>query len=617
MLLELKNVNFSYAGDPVLSDVSFTLHEGERAGLIGGNGEGKTTLIKLMLGLLAPDGGEVTRKNSVRIGYLEQSGGLESDKAVYAAMEEVFAEDRELISRLRETENEMATADENTLRIHSARCESLTRRIAARDSYHYDVRIRTVLCGMGFEKNFSQIVSTMSGGEKTRLKLCKLLLEEPDLLVLDEPTNHLDISTLFWLEEYLASFKGALFIVSHDRYFLDRLTSRTLEIERGRLYTYKGNYTKYRVLKEKRVKELRRAYEKQQEEVARLTDYVNRNIVRATTAKSALSRVNKLERMELLEKPLPPPEPPRFRFLYDERPYERVIFADRFDLAAGGKTLLTNASFTLMRGERCAIVGDNGTGKSTLLKFLLSGSDRVNLGRFVRIAYYDQENADLDPEERMLDAFWGKNMRLSQTEARAVLARAGLEAEDIDKKVKELSGGMRAKLELALLEARRGNTLLLDEPTNHLDLPAREALEDALKQFDGTLLFVSHDRRFIEALADKILLIENGELKEFKGSYTAFLEARKAVPSEPVERREKKPIEGYRSKEERAREAQKRQRIQEVERQLMALEREEEELNAALIEHAADYQKVQEISKKLDMVRLKSDALYEEYDKLI
>ncbi len=618
MLLSLENITFGYNGVPVIKDASFSLHENERVGFIGGNGEGKTTLLRLVLGELVPDQGNVFRKNGLRVGYLEQSGGLESNASVYSAMEEVFAEDKRLVSRLRATEKELSLADEGRLKSLSGEIESLNKRIAARDSYHFDVRIKTVLNGMGFAEVYEQIVSTMSGGEKTRLKLCRLLLEEPELLILDEPTNHLDIKTLFWLEEYLTSYKGALFVVSHDRYFLDKLTSRTLELERGRLSYYKGNYTKYKQLKAEELLRKQREYEKQQEEIARLQDYVDKNLVRATTAKSALSRVNKLERMDVLEKPVPPPAPPRFCFTYEEKPYEKTVFVPQFDLYAEEKKLLSNVEFTLMRGEKCALTGDNGTGKTTLLKFLLSKDPRIQLGKFVRIAYYDQENADLAPEDRVLDAFWGKHSLLSQTEARKILAQCGLDAEDIDKKVKELSGGLRAKLELALLEARHGNVLFLDEPTNHLDLPAREALEDALKAFDGTVLFVSHDRRFIEAVANKIILLENGTLEEYSGSYQSFLDEKKTQKPAP-ERKEKAQAtgNGYRSKEERAKEARIKARTKEIEQRLEALEAEEESLNNALAECAADYRKVREITDRLNEIHTQSGALYDEYETLI
>ncbi len=618
MLISLENVTFGYRGVPNVENVSFGIAENERVGILGGNGEGKTTLLKLMLGQLSPDEGNVFRKNGLRLGYLPQNGGFESDSTVYGAMQEVFAEDERLLSRLRTAEEKLATASSREIAALSSEIESLMKRIAARDSYHTDVRIKTVLGGMGFEGVHERAVSTLSGGEKTRLKLCRLLLEEPELLILDEPTNHLDIKTLFWLEDYLSAQKGALLIVSHDRYFLDRLTSRTLELERGRVTSYKGNYSKYLVLKEERRKEELRAYEKQQEEIARLKDYVDKNLVRATTASSALSRVNRLERMEILEKPAPPPEPPRFRFTYRERPSETVVSAERFDLRAGDKFLLKDASFTLMRGEKCALTGDNGTGKTTLLKFLLSERAGVRHGRFVKIAYYDQENADLDPEERSLDAFWGKNSFLTQTEARKILAGAGLGAEDVGKQVKELSGGQRAKLELSLLEAKQGNVLFLDEPTNHLDLPAREALEAALREFDGTILFVSHDRRFIEAVANRIALIEDGKLSVFRGSYPDFLEARKNdKPERPPEKASQQQTGSYRSKEERAREARTKARVKEIEARLEALEAREAELNGSLAASAADYLRVRQITEELEKVRAESESLYEEYEKLI
>lgn len=617
MLIHLDNVTFGYNGFPILENVCFMLSEQERVGLVGGNGEGKTTLLRLCLGMLSPDSGSVTRKNGIRIGYLDQSGGFESDATVYGAMAEVFEEDRQLIDRLRETERQMADANEDEMRILAARCESYHKRIAARDSYSYEVRIKTVLSGMGFGAVYDQKVNTMSGGEKTRLKLCRLLLEAPDLLVLDEPTNHLDIKTLFFLEDYLTSYRGALFIVSHDRFFLDRITSRTLDLEHGRVVSYQGNYSKYKILKAEHLTRQEKEYKKQQEEIARLKEYVDKNIVRATTAKSAQSRVKQLDRMELIEKPIPPPARPVFSFSYDERPYERVIYAPAFDLKIDGKILLKSAEFTLMRGEKCAILGDNGTGKSTFLKYLLSNNPTVQYGRFARTAYYDQENADLDPEDRVLDAFWGKYALLSQTDARKLLARSGLSADDVCKKVKELSGGLKAKLELSLLEARRANVLLLDEPTNHLDLPAREALEEALKTFDGTVLFVSHDRRFIEQIATRIVILENGTLNCFSGTYAEYLEAKSSVPKTEPPKKTKTADSSYRTKEDRAREAKRKTRTREIETRLEQIETERETLNSELIASAADYLAVQKITARLTELQTEEDALYAEYETLI
>ncbi len=615
MLVGFENVSFGYGGERVLGGATFALHEGERVGFVGENGAGKTTVLRLLLGELLPDEGKVFRKSGARIGYLEQSGGFSSSSTVYGAMKEVFAEDESLLAALREAQSALQHASEAGLAALSSRIESLQKRIAARDSYHFEVRIKTVLGGMGFSEVLDQKVDTMSGGERTKLKLCRLLLEAPDLLVLDEPTNHLDLKTLFWLEEYLASYKGAVLVVSHDRYFLDKTTERTLELERGRLLLYKGNYSRYKVLKEERYKEELRAYEKQQEEIAKLKDYVDRNLVRATTAKSALSRVNKLERMEVLEKPLPPKTPPRFRFSYERLPYERVLTTGTFDLAADGKRLLTGAQLTVMRGEKIALVGDNGTGKSTLLKYLVSNAPGVVFGRYVQYAYYDQENADLDPESRALDALWERRVSLSQTDARKLLAQAGLFAEDIEKKVKELSGGMRAKLGLAALETADANFLILDEPTNHLDLPAREALEDALEAYDGTLLFVSHDRRFIERLAHKIVAIEGGALVVYEGGYAAYLAKKNSPPVPPSA--EKPKSESYRSRQERAKETQRRTRVREIEARIAAIEEEEAALGVRLAEVAADYAQVKSVSMRLEELRKESDALYAEYETLI
>ena len=526
MLLSADNLQFGFNGGSLLENISFSLNEGDRVGLIGGNGEGKTTLIRLILGELECESGSLFRKNGIRIGYLAQNGGYDSANTVFEEMREIFTADVKAIDTLREIEEKISKANEHSdeYRILSAKYEALNKQIAARDSYNFEVRIRTVLNGMGFESVYEQPISTMSGGEKTRLKLCRLLLENPELLILDEPTNHLDMKTLFWLEDYLSTFKGAILTVSHDRYFLDKLVSHIYELENKKLSVFKGNYTKYKVLKAEKTAHLLKEYEKQQEERAHMQEYVDRNLVRASTTKMAQSRRLALEKMELIEKPTLPPTPPRFVFTYTDKPYERVLEINGLHLKAGEKSLLESASFTLMRGEKCAVIGDNGTGKSTLIKEIVRGKDpTIRFGRFVKIACYDQENANLTPNESVLSELWGRHVLWDQTKVRSILAQAGLVAEDMDKKVYMLSGGERAKLALAVFECEQGNFLILDEPTNHLDLPARESLEDALKKFDGTLLFVSHDRYFIRALAGKVLELDGGKATEFKGSYDEYM----------------------------------------------------------------------------------------------
>ena len=618
MLISLNDIKFSYTGEPVFEGVTFSVGEGEKIGFIGGNGAGKSTLIKLMLGELAAEEGTVLRKNGISIGYLPQNGGFESAHTVYAAMEEVFARDRFLIAELMRLQERIPASSEKDLPALLQKCERLEKEISARDSYRYEVKIKTVLNGMGFSDRYQQKVSTMSGGEKTRLKLCRLLLEEPDLLVLDEPTNHLDLTALFWLEDYLSSYKGALFVVSHDRYFLDKLTTRTLELEHGALRSYKGNYSKSRTLKQELYETQCREYEKQLEKARKLQDYVDRNLVRATTAKSAKSRVKQLEKLTI-EKPVPPEPAAQFSFTYDTAPYERVLYAPKFSLTAGEKQLLKDAEFTLMRGERCALVGDNGAGKSTLLKFLLSENPAVTLGKFVKIAYYDQENAMLNEEETALDDLRFRFPLFPLTEAYKLLAQSGINAENAQKKVKELSGGLKAKLALAVLQAEHGNFLVLDEPTNHLDLDSREALESALKAFDGTLLFVSHDRRFIEANATSVACIENGTLTKFSGGYAEYLErVTHREAAKPVSEKSPKPqSSSYKSRDDRAREAERRTRIKEIEARFSQIEREEEELNSELMRFAADYNRVREITEKLAALHAETDALYEEYGTLI
>ena len=632
MLLSADNLSFGFNGGSLLENLCFSLNEGDRVGLIGANGEGKTTLIRLILGELEPESGTLFRKNGIRIGYLAQTGGYDSCNTVFEEMREIFTADIRAIEALRETEAQFAVTKEGSdaYRALAAKYEYLNKQIAAHDSYHYEVRIRTVLNGMGFEQVYDQPIHTMSGGEKTRLKLCRLLLEDPELLILDEPTNHLDMKTLFWLEEYLATYKGAILTVSHDRYFLDKLVSSIYEIENKKLSVFKGNYSKYKVLKAEKVAHLLKEYEKQQEERAHMQEYVDRNLVRASTTKMAQSRRLALEKMELIEKPALPPTPPRFVFTYTDKPYERVLDVENLRLTAGEKVLLESASFGLTRGEKCAVVGDNGTGKSTLIKEIVKGKNpAVRLGRFVKIACYDQENANLDLNASVLEELWDRHVTWEQTKVRNILAQAGLIAEDMDKKVRMLSGGERAKLALAVFECENGNFLILDEPTNHLDLPARESLESALKAFDGTVLFVSHDRYFIRALAGKILELEDGKATEYPCAYEEYnarkmaaKAAQKAVqpiPAPSLSTNSDKKESYYRTKEDRAADARRKTRIKKIEEEISALETEDAEINASLSDPAvtANFPLLTEKCNRLEEIKNLLDALYKEYETLI
>ena len=630
MLIACENVRFGYDDKIILDDVCFTLSEGERVGLIGPNGEGKTTLIRLLAGALEPDAGKIVKKSGLRIGWLEQNGGLESDKTVYAEMQSVFAPVYKAMDEQRGIGARLAQVEEGSREAQAlaARYEQLEKQIAAADGYNAEVRIRTVLGGMGFADRLEQRICTMSGGEKTRLKLCRLLLEQPEILFLDEPTNHLDVSTMYWLEEYLKSYRGAIFTVSHDRFFLDAAVGKILELENCRVRAFRGNYSKYKILKAELYEHELKEYEKQQEEIAALQDYVARNIVRATTAKSAQSRVKKLESMERLEKPLPPPKPPKFAFAADERSEERTLSVEGLTLTAGGRTLLQNANFSLRRGEKAAVVGENGAGKSTLIRAIVQGNDpAVRVGRFTKIGYYDQENADIDPAETVLGALWHRHTYMSQTQARSMLAQAKLCEDDIEKPVSSLSGGERAKLALVLLEAQRANLLILDEPTNHLDLQARESLEAALRAFEGTLLFVSHDRYFIQNIAGRIIEIANGELTCYPCDYEAYTAQKRAADqaaeaqakAEKQEARAAQKDASHRTKAERAQEAKRKQQAKQTEERIAALEEEAAALTEAIGTPAvaADYKLLAEKCARLDEVHAALDALYAEYEKLI
>lgn len=400
-----------------------------------------------------------------------------------------------------------------------------------------------------------------------------------------------------------------------------------LELENKKLNTYAGNYSKYKILKAERVERMLKEYEAQQEEIAKLQDYVARNIVRATTAKSAQSRVKQLDKMEVLEKPYIPPKPPAFKFTYTERPYENVLTVDNLNLEIDGKKLIRGGNFSVTRGQKVALVGENGTGKTTLLKAISRGNNAITRGRYVRLALFDQEGLNLNPENTVLAELWERHVGASQTEIRSLLARSGLFEEDMQKKVKSLSGGERAKLALCILQSENANFLLLDEPTNHLDLPARESLEKALKEYDGTVLFVSHDRYFISAIADNIAEIEDGKLNTYAGNYQ-FYNQKKAELRQKLKQaeeqakyfeREEKRTESYRSKRERAEEAKRKEQIKKLEGEMSALEREEAEINDSLADPSvlSDYKKVQTLSDRLAEIKNLIDSLYNQYSELL
>jgi ATP-binding cassette subfamily F protein 3 len=606
MIISLENISKYYGGNQVLNNVALTVEDSDRIGLIGINGCGKSTLLRIITGLEAPDAQpephmpQIHRNKDAAIGFLAQDSGLCAGNTIITEMRSVFRELLEAAERLEELREIMANNhDEETAHEYSQKSAYFE----SNDGYLIDVKINKILNGMGFPPAlYERVISSLSGGERTRLALARLLLENPALLILDEPTNHLDFDTLLWLEEYLKDYKGALIIVSHDRYFLDKLITSACEIERGTLRRFKGNYTAFTAQKAEFVTRRLKEYEAQQEEIAKLEDYVARNIVRASTSNMAKSRVKKLESMERIEKPVTFEKSARLRFAYDRMPVKEVLTVEEIDLTVGNTTLIESVSFNLRKGEKLGIVGANGSGKSSLLKIIqgLMPYSRgfLRWGDYVKISYFEQANTFLNVNDTVINAVHRLYPKLTELEVRTLLGSVRLTGESVYKKVGVISGGERAKLRFAIMMQERGNVLILDEPTNHLDIDTREVLENALMEFDSTVIFVSHDRYLLNKLASRILEFTENAVHNYDGGYGEFVEAKRkrrvaedaaehSVPAAP-----KAESAAYRSKEQRANEAKKRLRIKELEAEIGSIEASITELQSAMNdpEVCADYQ---------------------------
>lgn len=630
MLLRMTDIHKFYNGSQVLSHVNLTIEDNDRIGLIGVNGCGKSTLLRILTEQELPDhltegDGEISRSAKTTIGYLEQMGGLDGDSTVWEEMRGVFRRHLDTQERLHTLEQYMQTGDMSV----SEEYHRLQTWFEDNDGYQIDVKIRTVLGGMGFgQETYSRSISGFSGGEKTRLAIAKLLLEQPNLLILDEPTNHLDFKTVMWLEDYLRDYKGALLLVSHDRYFLDRLCTSICEIERGRLTRYKGNYTAFTHLKEAAVARQWKEYEMQQKEIAKLEDYVARNLTRASTAKSAQSRVKQLEKMERIEKPMSAQKQARVRFSYDIDPPVELLKVQNTDISVGSgaarKTLLPSLSFEVRRGEKWGIIGDNGIGKSTLLKILqgiLPHEGKIRWTSNVKISYFEQESTNLHPEKSVMQEIHDRVPSWTDLEVRKLLGQVRLTGENVFKPVGVLSGGERAKVCFAVMMLERGNVLILDEPTNHLDIAMKEVIEDAMREFGGTLLFVSHDRYLLDKVADHILELTPDGAGIYQGGFSAWLEAQQKAEALAQEAQEQarsgeKPKEeknAYRSKKERARQAQARtelkaldQKTEEMQQELDALT---EELSTESV--CSNYQLMNEKCQRMEQLRQEMDEIME------
>lgn len=642
MLLNVEHLYKYFNGQALLKDINFTVEDREAVGLIGINGCGKSTLLNIITGSegfdKTPEGlGSVNIAGKASIGFLRQNSGLNSELTIGEEMKNAFAPLLETLDKMKVLEKKMA--DGGDIDSISHEYAELSSYFEARDGYRIDVKIKQVLNGMGFGSTpTDRVISTLSGGEKTRLALAKLLLEEPNLLILDEPTNHLDFETLMWLEDYLKGYKGAIIIVSHDRYFLNKVCTRICEIEQGRLTSYRGDYSSYLVQKKMNSERQLKEYEAQQKEIAKLEDYVAKNLVRASTSKMAKSRQHMLDRIERIDKPLMYTKPPKIKLEYDIEPTKDIVRVVDCPLVVGEgadkKELIKSLTMNVRRGEHVAIIGANGIGKTSILK-LIQGiipheGGNISWGGNVKISYFEQEHAILDPHKTVLEEIMDRYPRLSEQQARSVLGAVLLTGENVFKPISVLSGGERAKLCFAIMALNRGNVLVLDEPTNHLDLSTKEVLEDALAEFGGTIILVSHDRYLLNKVASRIIEIKHDGVNSYEGNFDAYSEAVNAarqlkMQSEAEIKRaeeekayKKNKARQYRSKEQRAADAQKRNRIRELEKEIEDTEVLIFELENAISdpEIASDYSKMSEKCKELEEAKTALDQKMDEWAEL-
>lgn len=642
MLLNVEHLYKYFNGQALLKDINFTVEDREAVGLIGINGCGKSTLLNIITGSegydKTPEGlGSVNIAGKASIGFLRQNSGLNSELTIGEEMKNAFAPLLETLDKMKVLEKKMA--DSGDIDSISHEYAELSSYFEARDGYRIDVKIKQVLNGMGFGSTpTDRVISTLSGGEKTRLALAKLLLEEPNLLILDEPTNHLDFETLMWLEDYLKGYKGAIIIVSHDRYFLNKVCTRICEIEQGRLTSYRGDYSSYLVQKKMNSERQLKEYEAQQKEIAKLEDYVAKNLVRASTSKMAKSRQHMLDRIERIDKPLMYTKPPKIKLEYDIEPTKDIVRVVDCPLVVGEgadkKELIKSLTMNVRRGEHVAIIGANGIGKTSILK-LIQGiipheGGNISWGGNVKISYFEQEHAILDPHKTVLEEIMDRYPRLSEQQARSVLGAVLLTGENVFKPISVLSGGERAKLCFAIMALNRGNVLVLDEPTNHLDLSTKEVLEDALAEFGGTIILVSHDRYLLNKVASRIIEIKHDEVNSYEGNFDAYSEAMntarqlKMQSEAEIKRAEEEKAykenkaRQYRSKEQRAADAQKRNRIRELEKEIEDTEVLIFELENAISdpEIASDYSKMSEKCKELEEAKTALDQKMDEWAEL-
>lgn len=641
ILLQVNQLNKYYGADLVLSNIKLEIHTRDRIALVGRNGSGKSTLLKIIAGELAYDSGEIIKPKEVTIGFLDQHTGLVSDRTIWDEMLTVFEDLRSMEKRLRNLEQEMAKeetyTDEGKYKQILSEYDYLQHEFKELGGYQYEADIRSVLHGLNFSTfNYQETkISNLSGGQKTRLALGKLLLSKPDILILDEPTNHLDIDTLTWLEQYLQSYDGAILIVSHDRYFLDKLVNQVYECAQTTLTKYVGNYSQYLVQKAENYERDLKMYEKQQDEIARMKEFIAKNLTRASTTKRAQSRRKALERMQMIDKPHRDDKSANFSFQIERQSGNEVLNVVDLAIGYGANQISKNIHFRIQRGDSIALLGPNGIGKSTLLKTIVGQlqalSGNIHFGANVTIAYYDQEQTNLTSNKRVLNELWDEYPTKTEKEIRTILGNFLFSGDDVLKTVSTLSGGEKARLSLAKLMMLNANFLILDEPTNHLDLDSKEILENALVDFPGTILFVSHDRYFINRIATKVFELSTDGVTEYLGDYDYYIEKKEEMmeiqklSEESEHNQTQEPASDLdaktryeQEKELKKVERQKKRRIEEIETLIESLEMEiaEKEQQFLHPEIYSDHTKVAELNKEIEKAKAKIETLLEEWSEL-
>ncbi|HGI6609090.1 TPA: ABC-F family ATP-binding cassette domain-containing protein, partial [Listeria monocytogenes] len=534
ILLQVQQISKFFGAEVILDNIKLEVKTGDRIALVGRNGAGKSTLLKIIAGKMSYDGGTISKPKSVEIGYLAQNTGLESSKTIWDEMLSVFDSLRRMEADLRKMELRLGEPelynDPEKYQALMTDYDTLQHTFKESGGYTYEAEIRSVLNGLRFyPEDYEVEIASLSGGQKTRLALAKLLLAKQDILVLDEPTNHLDIETLAWLETYLQNYHGSLLIVSHDRYFLDKVVNQVYEISRTKIDHYKGNYSSFVNQKQAKLEQMWKEFDKQQKQIAKLEDFVARNIVRASTTKRAQSRRKQLEKMDVLGRPQGDEKAAHFGFQFEKQTGKDVLMVDQLSIGyAKDKRIASNLTFEMKRQDSLALVGPNGIGKSTLLKTLIRDipalSGEFHFGAGVKIGYYDQEQAKLTSNKTVLMELWDDYPELNEVNVRTTLGNFLFSDDDVLKNVQSLSGGEKARLALAKLTLLEANVLILDEPTNHLDIESKEVLEAALIDFEGTILFVSHDRYFINRIASKIVELAPEKATVFLGDYDYYQE---------------------------------------------------------------------------------------------